>query len=260
MRVAALYDIHGNLPALEAVLEEVQAECVDAIVVGGDVVPGPMPRDVLECLLNLNIPTHFIVGNGELAVLAQIGVDDPAEVKYWGTTSGNPLPEPVRQQVRWTTNQIHPDYSDIIDRWPKTIRVTIDGCGEVLFCHGTPRSETECFTRLTAEDRLISIFEGVGVSVVVCGHTHMQFDRMVGRVRVVNAGSVGMPFGNPDADWLVLGPQIELRHTAYDLDAAADFIRLTDFPGADEFASSNVLNPPSEEQMLAALSAAELTA
>jgi hypothetical protein len=92
MCVAALYDIHANLPALEAVLQEVQAAGVEAVVVGGDVLPGPMPRETLERLLDLDVPTHFIVGNGELAVLAQIGVEDPAAVTYWGTTSGEPLP------------------------------------------------------------------------------------------------------------------------------------------------------------------------
>jgi hypothetical protein len=227
-------------------------------MVGGDVIPGPMPLEALNRLLNLNIPTHFIVGNGELAVLAQIGVDDPARVKYWGTTSGNSLPEPLRQQLRWTANQIHPDYDEVIRSWPKTMRVAIDGCGEVLFCHGTPRSETECFTRLTPEDRLISIFEGVDVSLVVCGHTHMQFDRMIGGVRVVNAGSVGMAFGNPGADWLLLGPDIDLQHTDYDLSAAAERIRATAYPGAEDFTSNNVLYPPSEEQMLRVLAAAEL--
>ena len=128
----------------------------------------------------------------------------------------------------------------------------------MLFCHGTPRSEVECFTRLTPEERVISIFEVTGASMVVCGHTHMQFDRTIGSTRVINAGSVGMPFGDPGADWLLLGRHIELRHTTYDLDAAAKRIRATGYPGAQEFASNNVLNPPSEEQMLAVFAAAEL--
>jgi Icc-related predicted phosphoesterase len=80
MRVAALYDIHGNLPVLEAVLREMREAEVDAVVVGGDVLPGPLPRETLQRLLNQDIPTHFIVGNGELAVLAQMGVDDPRKV------------------------------------------------------------------------------------------------------------------------------------------------------------------------------------
>jgi predicted phosphodiesterase len=255
MRIAALYDIHGNLPALEAVLSDVREARVDAIVVGGDVLPGPMPRETLQQLLNFDISTHFIIGNGELAVLAQIGVDDPKAVTYWGTTSGEPLPEPLQDLVRWTAHQIHPDYERAIESWPKTVRLTVEGCSEVLFCHGTPRSEVECFTKLTPEERLIPIFKATGASLVVCGHTHMQFDRMIGRTRVVNAGSVGMPFGNPGADWLLLGPDIELRHTSYDLNAAAERIRGTDYPGAEEFALRSVLNPPSEEQMLSVLSA-----
>ena len=258
MRVAALYDIHGNLPALEAVLHDVREAGVDAIVVGGDVVPGPMPREALDCLLHLSIPTQFIVGNGELAVLAQIGVDDPADVKYWGTTSGKPLPEAVRQQVRWTAQQIQPDYDALLRGWPKTLRVVVDGCGEVLFCHGTPRSETECFTRLTPEDRLLPIFAGLNVSLVICGHTHMQFDRLVGNIRVVNAGSVGMPFGEAGADWLLLGPGVELRHTSYDLNSAAERLRKTKYREPNDLAGRSVLQPPSEAEMLELFSRAEL--
>jgi calcineurin-like phosphoesterase family protein len=217
-----------------------------------------MPRETLQRLLTLDLPTHFIAGNGELAVLAQIGVDDPHGVTYSGTTSGEPLSGPLQDLVRWTAHQIHSDYAVAIESWPKTLRLTVEGCGEVLFCHGTPRSEVECFTRLTHEDRLIPIFEGTRASVVVCGHTHMQFDRMIGSTRVINAGSVGMPFGDRGADWLLLGPLVELRHTIYDLNAAAERIRATSYPGAGEFASSNVLNPPSEEQMLAVFAAADL--
>jgi diadenosine tetraphosphatase ApaH/serine/threonine PP2A family protein phosphatase len=86
--------------------------------------------------------------------------------------------------------------------------------------------------------------------VVVCGHTHMQFDRMIGTTRVVNAGSVGMPFGEPGAYWLLLGPDVELRHTSYDLKRAAERIRQTDYPQAEDFAARYVLQPPSEGEML----------
>src|SRR2546428_10660242 len=90
--------------------------------------------------------------------------------------------------------------------WPKTLRLQIGRIGEVIFCHGTPTSETDAFTRLTPEDVLMPIFRGLGVPLVVCGHTHMQFDRMIGATRVVNAGSVGSPFGRTGADWLLLDP------------------------------------------------------
>lgn len=258
MRVAALYDIHGNLPALEAILQDVREADVDQIVVGGDVIPGPMPRETLGRLLDLDLPTHFIHGNGELAILAQMAGDRGGSVTYWGTMTGARPPESIIEIYRWTASQLQPEFEQVLARWPKTLELEIDGLGQVLFCHGTPRSETEGFTRLTSEDRLLPIFGRLDARVVVCGHTHMQFDRMVGRTRVVNAGSVGMPFGKPRAYWLLLGPDVQLRHTPYDRVKAAESIRATSYPQAEEFAARNVLQPPSEKEMLEAFSKAEL--
>lgn len=247
MRIAALYDIHGNLPGLEAVLKEVRRERVDQIVIGGDVVPGPMPRETLACLLALGLPVSFIKGNGEDAVLAH--------------RAGKPrdtLPEQAREPVRWTAEQLHAEEANVLAAWPNTIAFEVDGIGEVLFCHATPRNNTEIFTRLTAEDRLLPVFAGVNASLVVCGHTHMQFDRMIGNVRVLNAGSVGMPFGEPGAYWLLLDSKVELRHTTYDFALAAEGIRATQYPQAENFATRNVLAPSSEADMLAAFAKAEL--
>src|SRR5206468_3835164 len=261
MRVAALYDIHGNLPALEAVLQDIRQANVGQIVVGGDVVPGPMPRETLTRLLDLDLPTHFIYGNGELAILAilaQIAGARTGSVTYWGTTSGARPPENIVEIYRWTAEQLQPEFEPGLARWPKTLQLEIDGLGRVLFCHSTPRSETEVFTRLTAEERLLPIFEGLEADVVVCGHTHMQFDRMIGTTRVVNAGSVGMPFGEPGAYWLLLGPDVQIRHTPYDPAKAAERIRATSYPQAQGFAAHIVLQPPSEKEMLDAFSKAEL--
>jgi predicted phosphodiesterase len=252
MRVAALYDIHGNLPALEAVLEDVARAEVDRIVVGGDLLPGPMPRETFELLLGLDTPVQFIYGNGELLVLAQIAARDSGRVTYWGTTSGQPLPEPLQEVGRWTGRQLDEKHEQIIRSWPGTLELEVADIGRVLFCHGTPRSEVEVFTRLTPEDRLSPVFEGLAGTLVVCGHTHMQFDRWVGRTRVVNAGSVGMPFGKPSAHWLLLGDGVHLRETSYDLPAAADRVRATQYPQAEEFAARSILNPPSEDEMLRA--------
>ena len=219
MRVAALYDIHGNLPALEAVLQDIRQAEVDQIVVGGDVLPGPMPRETLTCLLDLDIPVHFIHGNGERAVLEQLaGIDT------------NLVPKQFQEMVRWVAQQLQPEHEQVLANWPKTYLVEIQGLGEVLFCHATPRSDTEIFTRLTAEERLLPIFAGLNIPLVVCGHTHMQFDRKVGPSRVVNAGSVGMPYGEPGAYWLLLGPDVQFRHTSYDLEQAAERIRGTAYP------------------------------
>jgi len=257
MRVAALYDIHGNLPALEAVLEEVREAGVDRVVVGGDVLPGPMPRETLERLLGLEWPVDFIHGNCELAVLAQIAATDPAAVTYWGTTSGGPLPEPYRGRMVWTARQLGPEHERVLASWPRTLRLAIDGLGEVLFCHATPRSETEVFVRSTPDDRLLPLLQPLGVSLVVCGHTHMPFDRVVGTTRVVNAGSVGAPFGAPGAYWALLGPGVELLRTDYDLERAAERIRGTDYPAAEQEAAE-LLAPPTERQMLEMFSRAEL--
>ena len=247
MRVAALYDIHGNLPALEAVLQEVRQAAVDQVVVGGDVFPGPMPRETLTCLLDLDVPVQFVQGNGDRVVLAQMAGRESREV-----------PEQFREVVRWNAQQLHPEDEQVLASWPQTHRVQIRGLGDVLFCHATPRSDTEVFTRLTSEDGLVPVFDGLNVPVVVCGHTHMQFDRTIGRVRVVNAGSVGMPFGEPGAYWLLLGPNVELRQTRYDLANAAKRIRDTTYPQAQEFAARNVLQPPLEGKTLEAFTRVEL--
>jgi putative phosphoesterase len=247
MRVAALYDIHGNLPALEAVLRDIRQAEVDQVVVGGDVVPGPMPRETLACLLDLTVPAQFIQGNSEVAVLQQMAGTDPAAV-----------PEQYRPIIRWTAQQLYPDYERVLAGWPKTLRLEIPGLGEVLFCHATPRNENECFTRLTPEDRLLPVFAELNVPLVICGHTHMQFDRTIGSVRVVNAGSVGMPFGEPGAYWLLLGPDVQLRRTVYDLTEAAERIRDTNYPQAQEFADREVLHPRSEKEVLEVFARVEL--
>jgi predicted phosphodiesterase len=247
MRIAALYDIHGNLPALEAVLDEVRRAGADQIVIGGDVVPGPMPVETIECLLALDVPPRFIHGNGDREVLARMrGIETGA------------VPPQFREVMRWTAEQLQPEYEDLLAGWPATIRVPIDGLGDVLFCHATPRNDTEIFTRLTSEDRLEPVFAGVKASAVVCGHTHMQFDRMVRELRVVNAGSVGMPFQDPGAYWLLLGPDVQLRRTSYDLESAAGRIRATSYPQAENFATRHVLHPPSEAEMLEAFGRADL--
>lgn len=210
MRIAALYDIHGNLPALEAVLDEVRDARVDRIVVGGDVFPGPMGAEVLERLRALDTPIAFIQGNGDRETLV---------IKTGTATPG--VAEAYRPAMRWGADQLSPEQCAFIGTWPLTVRLDIAGMGEVVFCHATPRNDMDIFARLTPEAPLVSIFAAAQAPVAICGHTHMPFDRRIGAVRVINAGSVGMPFGSAGADWLLLGPDVQPRHTAYDLRAAA---------------------------------------
>lgn len=248
MRVAALYDIHGNLPALEAVLDEVRQAGAHRVIVGGDVLPGPMPCETIALLRDFALPVQFIQGNG-----------DREAVGWRRGVESSVVPESYRETMRWVARQLHPDEETLLAGWPLTVSVQVDGIGEVLFCHATPRDDSEIFTQRTADEKLLPIFDGLNVPVVVCGHTHMQFDRMIGKTRVVNAGSVGMPFAEPGAYWLLLGPDIQLRHTSYNLANAAKRIRATAYPTAEEFAMRNVLQPPSERDMLDAFAQGELT-
>src|SRR5262249_49805312 len=149
---------------------------------GGDVLPGPMPRETLARLFELDTPSQFIRGNGDRVVLTLAQ----------GRES-NEFPPSYRDAISWNAAQLDPADVQRIAAGPRPGRVQIPGLGEVLFCHATPRNDTEIFPRLTPEDRLRPIFEPAGAPLVVCGHIHMQFDRMIGNVRVVNAGSVGMP-------------------------------------------------------------------
>jgi putative phosphoesterase len=237
MRIAALYDIHGNLPALEAVLEDVRAAGAERIVVGGDILPGPMPSEAMDLLSGLDIPCDFIYGNCEVAVLDALAGREMPRI--------SPLFHPA---IHWSAAQLAGDQVAAIKSWPLTLRHEIDG-HKILFCHAAPQDENTIFTAITDEERLKSRFDGLGVDIVVCGHTHMQFDRRVGLVRVINAGSVGSPYGCPGAYWLLLLPEPELRFTPYDVDDAAARIRETGHPDASTIADS-VRTPPSEKEMM----------
>lgn len=243
MRIAALYDIHGNLPALDAVLAEVERAGVDAIVVGGDVLPGPMAAATLDRLLALDSPTFFIHGNGERDVLTCVRGEEPVRV-----------PEAFREAVRWTARQLGGHHVDAIAAWPLLLSLDTDH-RTIAFCHATPRDDNEIFTRNTPDARLAPLLEGIDKQIIVCGHTHMQFDRMVGEVRVVNAGSVGMPFGTPGAHWLLIDDAPHLRRTDYDTNAAARLVRQTPYPDAERLAAM-IVTPPSEDTMLATFDAA----
>jgi predicted phosphodiesterase len=231
MRVAALYDVHGNLPALEAVLAEVDA---DTILVGGDVALGPMPKETLSLLRDRG--ATFIRGNCDREVAT------PSEGEELWT-----------RRARWVHEQLDGEELAFLRDLPHPLPMEVDGLGEVLFCHGSPRSDEEILTAITPPKRLDPILDGVTQNLVVCGHTHAQFDRLLGDRRLVNAGSVGMAYeGEPGiAAWALLGPTVELRRTPYDVEAAAALVRDTGFPEADELVNEALLHPPSAEEVTA---------
>ena len=207
MRVAALYDVHGNLPALEAVLDEVERDGIDAIVSGGDVVWGPMPSECLERLRAAD--ARFVRGNADRDVL---GGTDPID--------------------RFAAGRLSEEQRAFVLSWPLALEHDVVGLGRILFCHATPRSDEEIVTRLTPEDELAEVLVGVEARCVVVGHTHVQFDRQVDDLpRLVNAGAVGMPYeGNADARWALLAPDVELRRTPYDVESAIRQIEATGMP------------------------------
>jgi diadenosine tetraphosphatase ApaH/serine/threonine PP2A family protein phosphatase len=215
----------------------------DLVVVGGDVVPGPMPRACLRALMANGRPTRFIRGNGETDVVAFFDGSTPERV-----------PQAFRPTLQWVADRLDRGSRDSMAAWPLTVSARIEGLGEVLFCHATPRHDNELFTVRTPAEALAPVVGASGADVVVCGHTHMQFDRDVAGTRVVNAGSVGLPFGDTAAGWLTLEPgRIELRRTAYDLDAAMRSIVQTGYPIPVDLA-----DPPSAHSMVEAFEARAL--
>ena len=207
MRVAALYDVHGNLPALDAVLDEVDREGVDTIVSGGDVVWGPMPPECLERLRPAN--ARFLRGNADRDVV-------------WGSD-----PIDVFARERLSTEQ-----RDFVASWPLALALDMQPLGRILFCHATPRADDDIVTSDTPDEGVAAALADVEANVVVVGHTHVQFDRHVPVApRLVNAGSVGMPYeGDPAARWLLLGSDIEHRRTTYDARAAIEQIHASGMP------------------------------
>ena len=234
MRLAALYDIHGNLAALDTVLAETDALHVDLVVVGGDIVWGPMPAAVLERLQDLGSRAAFIQGNADREVADRV-TDDAEE---W-----------VAAITRWCSDQLTDEERGFLRRLPEAF-VTTTALGPTLFCHGSPRSDEEKITPATRTDDIEAMLYGVSENLVVCGHTHMQFDRTIGATRVVNAGSVGLPYeGTPGAFWALIDEDIELRRTDYDIDEAAAAIRDSGCPDSDGLAE-HVLQPPTPEHVM----------
>jgi predicted phosphodiesterase len=223
-RVAVLCDIHGNLPALEAVLAELAADPPDAVVIGGDVAAGPQPVEVLTRLRALEWPVHYLRGNADRFVV----------MGYDGTIPAALLEHPLFAADAWTATFLSRADRDFLDGLPPLLRFGVDGLGDVLFCHATARSDEERVTVFTPEERLARILAEAGAPLLVGGHTHRQFDRTAGARRMVNAGSVGRPYEHrPGAYWLRLGPDVQLRRTDYDTEAASRHFHALGYPFAD---------------------------
>lgn len=241
MRVAALNDIHGNLPALHAVLAELAREDVETIVLGGDVAAGPLPHETIEQLTALGDRARFVRGNADREIVNAFD---------HGRHEIEDERDPASRAGAFAASRISRSQRDFLDGFAARVVLDLDGLGPTLFCHGSPRSDTEIITTATPEWRLREILGGLDERVVVCGHTHRQFDRRVDGWRVVNAGSVGMPYeGRPGAYWALLGPGVELRRTEYDLPEAIAVLRGGGFPDLDEMLSESLLEPADPDEV-----------
>jgi predicted phosphodiesterase len=206
----------------------VLAEVGDAqLVFGGDMASGPLPAEILDRIMELDALAIHGNADRELIGAATGGLSDT-----------------------WAQSQLDERHKSFLAGLPEQVEVEVEALGRVLFCHGSPRSDEEMILRTTPEEWLREMLEGVDADVVVCGHTHMQFDRRIDRWRVVNAGSVGLPYGVPGAHWALLGPDVEHRQTPYDVEAFASRVLTLDWPKAERFAEENIRNVPSEREAL----------
>lgn len=231
MQVAVLSDIHGVLPALEAVLAEPDVVTADRIVLLGDMLAGPMPGETLDRLRALGDRAVWVRGNADRELAAS------------ARTGGSFVPDPI---FPWAAKQLRPADLPVLDALPLTVTL-----GEVLFCHATPRDDTEIVLVDSPPERWAEVLGGVTAKTVVLGHTHMPFARLVDRRLVVNPGSVGMPYGAPGAHWALLGDGVVLRRTEYDAEAACRFLaEHCAYPEIEAWADFFVRHPASDVEAL----------
>jgi len=235
MRIAVLCDIHGNVPALQAVLTEVEKAGVDLVVFGGDVAAGPMPVETIEVLAGYSRPARFVRGNADRQMVE----------------SFDGMPRAGNTSDSWLARMLNRTHRDFLSTFEPSVEVAVDGLGLVVCCHaGLDSDEVPIITPATPDDVIAEAVAAAHGKLVVAGHTHMQFDRRVAGGRMVNAGSVGKPYADqPGAYWALLGPEVELRRTAYDFAAAAEAVRLTAIPQREEWAA-DVVRPPTAEEAI----------
>jgi len=235
-RVAVLADVHGNAVALAAVLAELDREQPDAIVHCGDLTWGPLPQATAEVLAGRDV--HHVRGNADRFVTE---LDDRL---------ADPTSE-LTERERWMAEHHDEPLRALLATFPATVELEVEGLGDVLFAHGSPRSDEELLTVETPEARLAEAVAGVRADVVVTGHTHVRYTRRALGCTFLNPGSVGMPYeGAPGAYWALLGPGIEHRRTAYDLEETERRYRESGDPMAVEMVEI-LRQPPTPAEVIA---------
>ncbi len=241
-RIAVLSDIHGNLPALEAVLQDVALAGVDRVILNGDLADGPFPVETLDRLEALGDRAVWLRGNGDRwLVEARAG------------TFAHPDPE-TDAIVAWGAARLGQSHLRRLAALPLCLVLEVAG-RRIGLCHASARSDNEMVLVDATLPQAEAAFAGLDADVVVAGHSHMPFDRLVGRRRLVNTGSVGMPYGHSGASWALIGADVVLKRTFYDTSAAAARIYGSGMPGAEAFAAAYVLATPSDADALASFQA-----
>ncbi len=237
-RVVILADVHGHAPALDAVLAEADVASADLVVLNGDLADGPFPSETLDRLEALGSRALWLRGNGD-RWLAEVGAErfrhpDPA----------------THTLVRWAADRLSDTRLARLASLPLTATLDIAGLGRFAVCHARARSDNEMLLVDSSIAQARAAFADLDEQLVIVGHSHMPFDRLFDRRRVVNAGSVGLPYGHAGASWVLLGPDIVLRRTSYDVRSAADLILATGMPGAQDFVASCVLTTESDAEAI----------
>jgi len=228
MNIAALYDIHGNATALESVLDELSQYNVNQVLIGGDLVWGPEPREVMDILMNYKDKFVFIRGNAD------------REVAYRYDTNNN-LPEFVSVMNHWCADQLTTEQIDFLKGLQDCFKTN-----DYLFIHGSPRSDEESIRKDTPKEEIVPMIEGTYENTIICGHTHVQFDRRIDNKRIVNAGSIGLQSNAPGACWVMISDKdIELKVTQYDIKKASERILNSNCPYKMDFAD-HILHPPKD--------------
>lgn len=236
-RVAVLSDVHANVPALRAVLAEPEVAAADLVVFNGDLTWGVDPDGTVETVKRLGRRAVCVRGNSERYV-RQI-------------TTGASAPANPRQE--WVSARHGTGALAFVGSFPFSVVVDVRGLGPVRFCHGSPRSDNEAVTPGTSAERFAEMTAGIEEDVLVTGHTHLQFDRLVGTRRSINPGSVGLPYHRDEpglAYWALLGPDVQLRTTRYDVRESVAAIEAAGDPGHARIAEL-LLKPPTPEEIIA---------
>lgn len=236
VRIAVLSDVHGNVPAFTAALAEIAVAGVEGVAILGDLTWGPQPLEILAMVDALDVPAWCNRGNAERAVIDMASGERPTE-------------HPVDQ---WMIDAHGPEGVAALTAFAHSTSVDVGAVGPIRFCHGSPRSDIELLTPATSATQIAEVTSGVPERTFAHGHTHLQYQRVVGEHTVFGPGSVGIPYGTegrPGARWALVSDAIELRVSEYDIEESIRIARSVGYPGLVNY-EKYLRNPPTRDELI----------